>query len=83
MNELMPTTDDAAAIRPTVMGLLAERCGMTEGQLYTAVIALAVALLLTVTGLPAAHQRSGTDSLSGGGTVPVAPVAPAAQQEAP
>jgi hypothetical protein len=71
--------------RPTIGGLLADRWGMTEGQLYTAVLALAVALLLTVTGLPTAHQRSGSDSLSGPGGVPLAPVptGPASTTTAP
>lgn len=50
---------------PTVMGLLAGRAGMTEGQLYSAVIAVVVAILLTVTGVPTAHQRPEQDGLSG------------------
>jgi hypothetical protein len=41
----------------TVMGLLAKRFRMTEGQLYTAIITVAVAALLTFTGLPNAHRR--------------------------
>lgn len=79
-----PPVDVEHREAPTVMGLLAERARMTEGQLYTAVIALAVALLLTVTGLPTAHQRSATDSLSGPGAAPTAPTAPTtAPLEAP
>lgn len=73
ITEATEATEATEPERPTVMGLLADRWGMTEGQLYTSIIALVVALLLTVTGLPTAHQRSDTDSLSGGGAVPVAP----------
>lgn len=41
---------------PTVMGLIAKRVRMTEGQLYTIVILAALVLLLTLTGLPNAHE---------------------------
>jgi hypothetical protein len=34
----------------SIMGLLASRMRMTEGQLYTAVLALLLALVLTLTG---------------------------------
>jgi hypothetical protein len=60
--------DDA----PTVMGLLAERSRMSEGQLYTIVVGAIVVLLLSVTGLPNAHR-------SDAGTTPtLAPAAPVA-----
>ncbi|HEY9556565.1 MAG TPA: hypothetical protein VIR58_07515 [Acidimicrobiales bacterium] len=70
---------------PTIMELLSERVGMTEGQLYTAVIAIAVAVLLTVTGVPNARQRSDTDGFSGSGSVPTLPATttPPPAQEAP
>ncbi|HEY2811959.1 MAG TPA: hypothetical protein VGJ03_00705 [Acidimicrobiales bacterium] len=38
------------------MGLIAKRVRMTEGQLYTIVILAALVLLLTLTGLPNAHE---------------------------
>ncbi|HEY1831642.1 MAG TPA: hypothetical protein VGG38_15515 [Acidimicrobiales bacterium] len=44
----------------SLMGVLAARIRMTEGQLYTVLIALLLALLLTLTGLPNAHKSSGT-----------------------
>lgn len=55
-----PTPD-----QPALMGLLAERLRMTEGQLYTAVLGIALVVLLSLTGLPHAHQRGNDDSLSG------------------
>lgn len=83
-----PTRSERAPEQPTIMGLLAERVRMTEGQLYTVVIALVVALLLTVTGLPTAHTRS-DDDFSGSGVpalTPTSTTAPASSttaQEAP
>lgn len=44
---------------------IARRIGMTEGQLYTTILAAMLVALLSLTGLPDAHQRSGGDSLSG------------------
>ena len=59
----------------TVMGVLAARMRMTEGQLYTALIAVIMAVLLALTGLPNAHQR--THSTTSGVRSPSAgPVAP-------
>ena len=66
----------------TLMGSLARRVRMTEGQLYTAIIAVAFALLLSLTGLPGAHQRPEDDLLSGGG-VPVLSVTTTTTEEAP
>jgi hypothetical protein len=58
----------------TVMGLLAKRVRMTEGQLYTAVLAVAIALLLTLTGLP--NARHTTVGLPGAGPVPTLATTP-------
>jgi hypothetical protein len=55
-----PTTD-----RQPVMARIAARLRMTEGQLYTAVLAAVVVILLSLTGLPNARQRSNADGLSG------------------
>lgn len=52
------------------MAMLAGRVGMTEGQLYTAVIAVLVVVVLTLTGLPAAHDLA--DS-TGAAPVPAPP----------
>jgi hypothetical protein len=38
------------------MAIIAGRVRMTEGQLYTAVIALTIALLLALTTIPSAHK---------------------------
>ena len=40
----------------TVSGALANRLKMTEGQLYTVVIALLFVAALLLTGLPGAHR---------------------------
>jgi hypothetical protein len=40
----------------TVMGLLAGRVGMTEGQLYTVLLVALGVLLLSVLGLPGAGE---------------------------
>jgi hypothetical protein len=47
-----------------MMGRAAARVRMTEGQLYTAVLAVLVALLLSLTGLPTAERvpTNGTDT---------------------
>jgi hypothetical protein len=42
----------------TVAALLAARVHMTEGRLYTAVLAVVAAVLLTITGLPNAHRTT-------------------------
>lgn len=42
----------------TRVNRFAARVRMTEGQLYTAALAVIVALLLTFTGLPNAHRRA-------------------------
>lgn len=68
----MSDTDTTVEEDPTIMGLIAGRLRMTEGQLYTAVIAVAIALLLTLTGLPTAHERVDTDGF-GGDSVPTLP----------
>jgi hypothetical protein len=41
---------------PTVMGLLARRVDMTEGQLYTTIIVVLAVALLTLTGMPGAGR---------------------------
>ncbi|HVX16522.1 MAG TPA: hypothetical protein VHA73_00690 [Acidimicrobiales bacterium] len=41
---------------PPVMAILAKRLRMTEGQLYTAIVVLLLAAILTTTGLPTAHK---------------------------
>ncbi|HEX3705757.1 MAG TPA: hypothetical protein VHV76_03925 [Mycobacteriales bacterium] len=48
--------DGTQGAGPSVVAIIAERIRMTEGQLYTAVIALAVALLLALTTIPSAHK---------------------------
>jgi hypothetical protein len=55
----------------TVAGLIASRVRMTEGQLYTAVLAIIAAVLLTITGLPNAHRNASPAQ--------VAPSVPSAQ----
>ena len=55
--------------RPPLMAQLAGRVRMTEGQLYTAVLGVVVVVLLSLTGLPQAHQRNGDDTLSGSSNV--------------
>jgi hypothetical protein len=47
------------------LAALSRRLHMTEGQLYTTVLAALLVALLSLTGLPNAHQRRGGDSLSG------------------
>jgi hypothetical protein len=63
---------ETSTTKPSVAGILAERVGMTEGQLYTTVIVIAIALLLAITTIPSAHKLQ--DSTS----VPPAPPSPAA-----
>lgn len=55
--ELNPAPDGASDA-PNVMASIARRAAMTEGQLYTAVIAVLATLLLTLTGLPNAAERA-------------------------
>lgn len=43
----------------SVVNVLARRMRMTEGQLYSAVIAVFIAALLALTGLPTAHKNVG------------------------
>ena len=57
----------------SLVGLLAARLRLTEGQFYTVVIAIILSLLLTMTGLPGAHKTS--DS----GVVPPPTVTPITQ----
>ena len=59
------------------MGAVARRLGMTEGQLYTTILAALLLALLSLTGLPNAHQRSGDDGLSGTSPVLGQPLEPA------
>lgn len=68
---------DRTPLSPTIVGLLAERLRMTEGQLYTVVLAALAVLLMTLTGLPNAHQNGNGITLSGSSTtVPTVVVAP-------
>jgi hypothetical protein len=61
----LPELDDRSH---TVLGALARRLRMTEGQLYTVVIALLFAATLLLTGLPGAHR---VDASVDRGTMPV------------
>ena len=60
-----PDADHLGAPNPPIMAILAHRLRMTEGQLYTAVLVVLLAVILTLTGLPSAHQ-----------TVPAIPISP-------
>ena len=60
----------------TVAGLIATRVHMTEGQLYTAILAIVAAVLLTLTGLPNAHRTTGSST-------PPAPAVTVAPSERP
>ena len=64
-------TDDGEP--PTVMGMLAARVRMTEGQLYTAILAVLLTFALMITGLPHAHKLPPDNAGLGGGTTQVAP----------
>lgn len=55
-----PPETATARVNPPIMGVLADRLRMTEGQLYTAILALLVAATLTLTGLPSAHRPDPT-----------------------
>ena len=55
-----------------MMGRLAGRLRMTEGQLDTAILAVLFVLLLSLTGLPTAERAPSTGT--GAGDVPVLPV---------
>lgn len=57
----------------SLVGIFAARLRMSEGQFYTAVIAVILSLLLTMTGLPGAHKTSGS------GLVPPPTVTPITQ----
>ena len=59
------------------MGVVARHLGMSEGQLYTTILAAMLVALLSLTGLPNAHQRSGGDGLSGTSPVLDQPLEPA------
>jgi hypothetical protein len=59
------------------MSGIARRVGMPDGQLYTTILAAMLVALLSLTGLPNAHQRSGADSMSGTSPVLGQPVEPA------
>ncbi|HLT15551.1 MAG TPA: hypothetical protein VK007_02520 [Acidimicrobiales bacterium] len=59
-----------------VMAVLARRLGMTEGQLYTTVIAALVVAVLTLTGLPGAHDL---EDPTGAPAPPPAPTTTAAE----
>ena len=47
---------DAREPGPTIIGLVAAKWRMTEGQVYTVVLAALAVVLLTLTGLPNAHK---------------------------
>lgn len=60
--------------RPALVERVATRARMTEGQLYTAVLVIFVALLLGLTALPQAHQRVDVgDGLNGNLPAEVSP----------
>lgn len=62
----------AAEEPPTLMGILAERVRMTEGQLYTAVLAVLLVVWLTLAGVPHAHKlppANGGSTTTSGTTV--------------
>ena len=44
------------------MARIAERIRMTEGQLYTAIIAIGIVLLMSLTGLPTAQRAPSGDT---------------------
>lgn len=52
----MDSVLDDTRTKVSVVEILASRAGMSEGQLYTAVIALAIAALLALTTIPSAHK---------------------------
>lgn len=56
-----------------VMAPLAHRATMTEGQLYTAVIAVLAVILLTLTGLPDAAERETRPAPTSGSIEEVVP----------
>ena len=62
---------------PPVMAILAKRLRMTEGQLYTAIVVLLLAAILTTTGLPTAHKPNSNTITDTPVTAPAA-TAPAA-----
>lgn len=70
----MSATDPTRGDDVVLMAALATRLRMTEGQVYTAIVGALVVLLLTVTGLPRAHDLVPT---AGSSSVP-APPPPAA-----
>ncbi|MDQ2648397.1 MAG: hypothetical protein M3Z03_02450 [Actinomycetota bacterium] len=47
----------------TVLGAVANRVRMTEGQLYTVVLALLFVAALLLTGLPGAHKTESNDGI--------------------
>lgn len=55
-------TQEVTKEDPTLVGLMAQRVRMTEGQLYTLIIAAALVILLTLTGLPGAHRPATTST---------------------
>lgn len=61
-------------IQPALVERVASRARMTEGQLYTAILVIFVALLLGLTALPQAHQRVDVaDGLNGNLPAEVSP----------
>lgn len=72
----MSGTDPTRSDDVVLMAALATRLRMTEGQVYTAIVGVLVVLLLTVTGLPRAHDLVPAAS-SSSAPAPPAPAAPA------
>ena len=64
-----------------IMAVLARRVGMTEGQLYTTVIAALVVAALTLTGLPGAHDLE--DPTGAVAPPPAAPATTTVVEDAP
>ena len=63
-----------------IMAMLARRAGMTEGQLYTVDLTALLVAVLTLTGLPGAHDI--TDP-TGAGSLAPPPPAPAVSTTLP
>ena len=67
-----PGVEQVDAVAPTRLQRAAERCGFTEGQLYTAVIGLVLATSLAVLGVPPTLR----EPLAAAPGSPVAPSVP-------
>ena len=61
---------------PGMVALLADRARLTEGQLYSAVFVVLVILLLSLTGLPTAERRPGSQPVAPPPAAPLVTEAP-------